>query len=106
MGICPLKMKNDKNEHEMGYQQLFWLYFPNIRNVLVNFEAFKKKKEDDPRISFDDVFLKRMFNSYIIQKEGVSFQEVKENKTELDIQLENEKTKVYFLNPDNNLWNN
>jgi len=73
---------------------------------LVNFEAIKKLKEDDERISFDDVFFKRIFNSYIIQKEGNQNLEVKENFTELDIRLESEQTKIYFLNKQTKLWGN
>jgi len=106
IGICPVKVKKDEKGNVMGYQQLFWLYFPNIRGVLVNFEAIKKLKEDDERISFDDVFFKRIFNSYIIQKEGNQNLEVKENLTELDIRLESEQTKIYFLNKQTKLWGN
>ena len=106
IGICPVKVKKDDKGDVMGYQQLFWLYFPNIRNVLVKFDAIEKEKEEDERISFDDVFFKRMFNSYIIQKEGNQNLEVKENLTELDIRLENEITKVYFFNKKTQLWGN
>lgn len=104
-GICPVKVKKDRSGNVMGYEQLFWLYFSNIRGVLVNYEALKKEKESDPRVSFDDVFIKqRMFNSYIIVKGGNKLSELKQNKTELDIKLENEKTKNYHFNKQNQLW--
>ena len=104
-GVCPIKIKKDKEGNIMGYEQLYWLYFPNIRGVLVNYEALKKEKDDDPRVSFDDVFIKkRMFNSYLIIKAGVKLKEIKQTKTELDIKLENEKTKIYHFNEKTKLW--
>ncbi len=106
IGICPVKLKIDKEGNILGYQQLFWLYYPNLRITLNNIEAFKKEKEDDPRVSFDDVFINRMFNSYIIQKEGGQKQQVKQHKSELDIKLENEKTKMYYYKRETNLWGN
>jgi gliding motility associated protien GldN len=106
-GVCPIKVKKDKDGNIMGYEQLYWLYFPNIRGVLVNYEAFKKQEENDPRISFDDVFtFDRKFNSYVVIKAGNKLRELKQTKTELDVKLENEKTKVYHFNKQTQLWNN
>lgn len=105
-GICPVKVKKDKNGNILGYEQLFWLYFPNVRGALVNYDAFQKQ-EDESRISFDDVLTyNRMFNSYIVVKSGNKLRELKQNKTELDVKLENEKTKIYHFNKQNQLWIN
>ena len=106
IGICPVKVKRDKEGNILGYEQLFWLYYPHIRGVLNSVEAIKKQKDDDPRISFDDILLKRMFDSSIILKEGKRLLEVTENKTELDIKLEKERTKSYFFNDQTKLWGN
>lgn len=104
IGICPVKIKKDKDGNILGYEQLFWLYFPNVRGALVNYEPFQKH-DGEPRISFDDVFTyKRMFNSYIIVRSGNKLRELKQNKTELDKKLEKEKTKIYFFNKENQLW--
>ncbi len=104
-GICPVKVKKDVDGNVSGYEQLFWLYFPHIRGVLVNYEALKKEEESDPRVSFDDVFIKkRMFNSYIIVKEGNRLNQQKTKRNDLDIQLENEKTKYYHFDKASNLW--
>jgi gliding motility associated protien GldN len=107
VGVCPVKIKKDKDGNIMGYEQMYWLYFPNIRAVLANYEAFKKENDDDPRTSFDDVFtFNRIFNSSIIVKEGNKLLEVKQSKTELDVKLENEKTKIYYFNKNTKLWGN
>lgn len=105
VGICPVKQTLDKNGNVLGYKHLFWLYFPNIRGVLTNLEAFKRE-DDKSRISFDDLFINRMFDSYIIQKEGAEKYYVTDNKTDLDIKLEQEKTKQYFYKRETGLWGN
>jgi gliding motility associated protien GldN len=105
VGLCPVKVKVDKDGLVKGYEQLFWLYFPHIRGVLTNAEVIKAS-DDKPRISFDDIFIKRMFDSYIIQKEDVSKQSVRKTKIELDERLENEKTKIYYFKRESNYWGN
>ena len=106
VGICPVKIKKDENGYIIGYEQLFWLYFPNIRGVLVNYTAFKEELTNKERISFDKVFLDRMFNSYIINRGSKNQHYINKNKTELDKKLELDKTKYYYLNADNMLWGN
>ena len=106
VGICPVKIRKDENGYVAGYEQLFWLYFPNIRGVLVNYTAFKKELTNDERISFDKVFLDRMFNSYIINRGAKTEHYINKNKTELDKKLELDKTKYYYLNTDDMLWGN
>ena len=106
VGICPVKTKLDNQGNILGYKQLFWLYFPNIRNVLANTEVTKKKNAEKESVSFDDIFISRLFDSYIIQKEGGQKQIVAQHKTELDIQLENEKTKQYSYKREVGLWGN
>ena len=113
VGICPVKIKKGKNGNIIGYQQLFWLYFPHIRGVLVNYEVFKQENKkgndsgkENERISFDKVFLDRMFNSYIINRSTDKDKHVSKNKTELDVKLELEKSKYYLFNTLSRLWNN
>ena len=104
-GICPVRIKYDEKGNILGYQQLFWLYFPSVRNVLVNYDAFKNI-ENQPRISFDDVFIKRMFSSFIIIRKDNRDLHVNKNKTELDKKLEIERTIFYSYNTQTGLWGN
>lgn len=104
IGICPVRIKKDEFGQVIGYQQLFWVYFPHARNILVNHEAFKKESEDAPRISFDDVFLERKFSSIIINENDKKDLHLKENLNELDTKLETERSKIYHYEPSLNLW--
>ena len=65
IGIAPMKEVYSEEGAFMGYQPIFWLYYPECRYVFVNFETFNPQN-DAQRISFDDLVSKRIFNSYII----------------------------------------
>lgn len=75
IGICPIRVYNKSiqvvDEEEMPSQEvqkkLFWVYFPEARRVLANTVCFMGKNELAD-ISYDDLFHKRRFASYIIAK--------------------------------------
>lgn len=52
---------------ELPEQALFWLYYPELRNVMINWEIFNRKN-DASRISYDHWWEKRMFSSYIYKE--------------------------------------
>ena len=78
IGICPVRhfyrtLQTGGDEEvagELQRQPLFWVYFPEARKVLANTAAFNDFN-DAQRITFDDVFYKRHFNSYIFQESNV-----------------------------------
>jgi len=49
---------------------LFWLYFPELRYVLVNWDVFNRENDAERR-SFDHVFWTRQFNSTITKVSNV-----------------------------------
>lgn len=104
LGVCPLKIKRDEFGQVIGFEQLFWVYFPQLRFTLVNYEAFKKEITDNERVSFDDVFIDRKFDSFIINQNTNNDYHLKDNKTELDKKLEIEKTKNYYFDEVNKVW--
>jgi gliding motility associated protien GldN len=105
LGICPVRERVDPLTGEsLGDQPLFWVYFPEARNILVNAEVFNRQN-DAQRMSFDDLFLRRMFNSYIYKESNVYnrlIQEYIENG--LDQLLEAEKIKTDIRNYELDLW--
>jgi len=98
-GICPVILNRDEDGDITGYKQLFWLYFPNVRTVLVNFDAIKTEKTTS---SFDDIFIHRMFSSYIIKRKSEGNNYTKQNL--LDEQLDLERSKIYQFNEINDSW--
>lgn len=97
-GICPVIINRDIDGAITGYKQLFWLYFPNVREVLINYDAIKT---EDTTISFDDVFINRMFSSIIINKKS---QENNYTKSLLDEKLDLERSKMYQFNEITESW--
>lgn len=78
VGICPIRVytriaqgaTNLDMEGETLKMRLFWIYYPHARVVLANTAAFNAKN-DAQRNSFDDIFFKRTFSSYIVQESNV-----------------------------------
>lgn len=78
IGICPImhsmRILNTGGEEEQAGEitrkQLFWVYFPEARTVLANTDVFNSFN-DAQRVSFDDIFFKRRFTSYIIKESNV-----------------------------------
>lgn len=79
IGICPIRVYtritpgagDDLNmQGETLKMKLFWVYYPHARSVLANTAVFNTNN-DAQRNSFDDIFFKRRFSSYIIQESNV-----------------------------------
>ncbi len=79
LGICPIRvyfrtLRTGDDDLDIGGElqrvQLFWIYYPHARTVLANTAVFNDFN-DAQRISFDDLFFKRRFSSYIIQETNV-----------------------------------
>lgn len=78
LGICPLRAftktittaDGEEIGGELQWRQLFWVYYPHARTVLANTAVFNDFN-DAQRISFDDIFFKRRFNSFIVRETNV-----------------------------------
>lgn len=81
-----------------------WFYFPEVRHVLVNYEVFNPGNETQ-RITFDDLFTKRMFSSHIVKEENVYTREIKDYKTnKFDAYLEGERIENEIKLFEHDLW--
>ncbi len=78
IGICPIRHfyrtlqtgSEDEVGGELQRQPLFWIDFREARKVLANTAVFNDFN-DAQRITFDDLFFKRRFSSYITQETNV-----------------------------------
>ncbi|MEM9024456.1 MAG: gliding motility protein GldN, partial [Bacteroidota bacterium] len=104
IGICPLISKSDDITGEFrGYKPLFWIYFPEARSVFVHAETFNRGNDVERR-TYEDIFWKRQFNSYVIKQSNVYDRAIAEYKAGLDALLEAEEIKNHIFLQEHDLW--
>lgn len=101
LGICPVMIK-ERNDEEFS-EPLFWIYFPEARPIFAQAEVFNRYN-DAARRSFDEVFMKRMFSSYIYKEQNAYDRRISEYAQGLDALLEAERIKHDLLNFEESLW--
>lgn len=82
----------------------FWIYFPEARHVFVNKEVVNRHS-DATGLSYDDVFIKRLFSSYIVKQSNSEDLRIKDYiADELDRLLESERIKKALMDYEQDLW--
>ena len=104
LGICPIiELFEADGVTSKGHQPLFWIYFPEVRPILINelvFNRFNQASE----LSYDDVFMKRMFTSTIIKESNVYDRNIGEYAKSMDALLESERIKNQIFLMEHDLW--
>ena len=71
LGICPVTPDvYTVGKEEQDYIELFWVYFPAVRDILHDAKAFNDRNSAMP-ISFDHLLNARRFNAVIYKEENV-----------------------------------
>jgi gliding motility associated protien GldN len=73
LGICPIRVyyrDEDVNQETVLRKKLFWVYYPEIRPLLARNESLNFYN-GARSFSFDDLFLTRRFDSYIVKEENI-----------------------------------
>ena len=109
-GLCPIREyekteSNEENEEsELKQKKIFWVDFPSIRFLLASHYVFNQFN-DIANISFDNLFFKRRFSSYIYKESNVyNDRTIGEYKTGLDEMLESEKIQNDIFVMEHDLW--
>lgn len=104
IGIAPMQEKRGEDGEVRGYAPLFWLYYPECRYLFANWEAFNRENDAERR-SFEDIFWKRQFSSYITKWSNVYDRGINQYKTGLNALLEGEEIKQQLFEFEHDLWN-
>ena len=106
LGLAPLQEDRDEVNNQLlgSFSPLFWVYFPEVREILINAEAFNLVKNNAERRTYDDIFWKRMFGSTIVKEANVMDRKVNEYMIGLDALLEAERIKSEIFNIEHDLW--
>ena len=105
IGIQPVAEKIDKTTGEVrGTEPMFWVYFPEARNIFASAEVFNRQN-DAERKTMEDIFWKRMFGSYIYKEKNVYDRSIGEYMLNgLDQLLEAERIKENIFILEHDLW--
>ena len=104
IGISPVVYSRNPETLEIdGLKNLFWLYFPECRYVFQNFFVYNPDN-DAQRMSFDDLFWKRDFSSYVQKESNVFDRAVSPNWDGLDALLQSEKVRNEIFTFEHDLW--
>ncbi len=103
IGLAPVVLLTNADGEVKGKKDLFWLYFPECRYVFANNEVYNAHNEAQ-RMTFDDLFQKRMFSGYIIKEDNVFNREIATYAKGIDALLESERIKNDIFTMEHDLW--
>ncbi|MFI5163292.1 MAG: gliding motility protein GldN [Sphingobacteriales bacterium] len=102
VGIAPM-IKPKVTGVNLDYQPAFWIYFPDARPILATKEAVNRGN-DNTGLSYDDVFMKRIFASYITKESNDKDERIKDYAQGMDRLYEAERVKKQIMDWELNLW--
>jgi gliding motility associated protien GldN len=104
IGIAPLIDKTSKQGDYLGSAPFFWLYYPDIRELLAQYEVFNPEN-DVARMTWDDFFEGRFFASYIYKVSNPFDQRFKDyGMSEMDVLNEGQRISEELLNKEHDMW--
>ncbi len=106
IGLAPLIYAvDDKGNRREGDLKIpiMWVYFPEARKILTNQEVFMRGNDSDRR-TWDDIFQKRIFSSYIYKENNVYDRRIEDYKQGMDALVEAERIKQEVVNLEHDLW--
>ncbi len=106
LGICPIReyTRSDDPSGQVLRQKVFWVYYPEVRNLLAT-NVVMNPYNQAQSMSYDDLFIKRFFNSYIVQESNVyNNREISAYLTGKDAMLESKRIEKEIFNFEQDLW--
>lgn len=103
IGICPIR-EYANTEGSIVKKQAFWIYYPEARSLLARNEVFNASN-DAQRRSFDDIFIKRYFGSYIVKEANVyNNRGIQDYAVGVEAMLESNRVRGEISNFEHDLW--
>ena len=104
LGIAPMIQETTETSARTIERPMFWVYYPEARQLLANESAFAYGNDAANR-SWEDVFEYRYFNSYITKASNVLDQRIDRPERSGREQLrESERIKQEIFNYEQDLW--
>lgn len=103
IGIAPMIRPKAVAGVELDLQPAFWIYFPEARQVLATKEV-ASRNNDATGLSYDDVFMKRLFSSYIVKQSNDKDERIKDYAQGIDRLYEAQRIKKSLMDWELDLW--
>ncbi|MCK3686342.1 gliding motility protein GldN [Maribellus sp. YY47] len=106
LGICPIReyVREGDTSGEVQRQKVFWIYFPEARPLLATNLALNPAN-DARQQSFDDLFIKRMFTSYIVKESNMyNDRDISSYLSGINAMLESKRIENDIFNYEQDLW--
>ncbi|MCX6198782.1 MAG: gliding motility protein GldN [Bacteroidetes bacterium] len=104
IGIAPVMEDFDASGNYRGDMTMYWVYYPDLRPILGKYEVYNPKN-DAVRMSWEDLFEARYFESYIYKESNVHDRNIQEYATGMDALLESDRAKNDNFVFEHDLWN-
>ena len=101
LAVCPIMIK-ERNGQEVT-EPLFWLSYPESREVFSTAFVFNEFNSA-ARLTYDELFWKRLFDSYVYKEQNVFDRRISQYATGTDALLEAERIKMEMFMFEENLW--
>ena len=102
VGIAPM-VRISAAGQAFDEQPAFWIYFPEVRQLLVT-KAVVNRGNDATGLSYDDIFIKRLFASYIVKESNAEDLRIKDYAIGIDRLYESERVKKALMDFEHDLW--
>jgi gliding motility associated protien GldN len=104
MGIAPIVAKMDPTTGEArGQSALFWIYYPDARQALAQYEVFNPDN-DVQRLTWDDYFENRFFSSYVIKASNVYDETLQNMHPGVESLYEAQRINEQIFNKEHDMW--
>lgn len=104
IGVAPYQDKYNDDGSFRGSQALFWMYYPEIRPMLAQYEVFNPEN-DVARMTWDEYFEGRYFSARIVKTSNpfdMSFRD--RGMSNLEALYEGQKENEKIFNKEHDMW--
>ncbi len=106
IGLCPIRTyyrDDDIDQANPLYKKVFWVNYPEARPLLAKSPIYSPYT-DVKNLTYDDIFQKRYFSSYIFMESNPYRRAVLQYEKGLEVLLEADRIKNEIFNFEQDLW--
>lgn len=103
IAICPVRLADDGNGN-MVTEPLFWVPYNDATRRLLAKSPYFNRHNSAAQLSYDEVFIKRMFDSYIYREENMYDRNIKDYAKGVEALNESEQIKQSIIDFEQQLW--